>query len=235
MSDSQYSFSLTTFSPSGKLVQIEYALNAVAAGATSLGIKATNGVVIATEKKLPSTLIDEESLKKIQLITPNTGMVYSGMGPDSRVLVRKSRKSAQTYVRQYEEVMPVSQLVRETAAVMQEFTQSGGVRPFGVSLLVAGYDFQGPQLYQVDPSGSYFAWKASAIGKNMTNAKTFLEKRYSEDMELEDAVHTAILTLKEGFEGQISGNNIEIGVVSQDQIFRVLTVAEVDDYLAEVE
>jgi 20S proteasome subunit alpha 2 len=82
------------------------------------------------------------------------------------------------------------------------------VRPFGVSLLVAGYDDAGPQLYQVDPSGSYFAWKASAIGKNMTNAKTFLEKRFSDDMELEDAVHTAILTLKEGFEGQISGQNI---------------------------
>eukprot|EP00850_Spirogloea_muscicola_P004592 SM000019S05136 [mRNA] locus=s19:1111489:1114400:- [translate_table: standard] len=247
MAESPYSFSLTTFSPSGKLVQIEYAINAVASGATSLGIKATNGVVIATEKKLPSTLIDEESVKKIQLLTPNTGVVYSGMGPDSRVLVRQSRKSAQAYYRLYEEVIPVSQLVRETATVMQEFTQSGGVRPFGVSLLVAGYDTKGPQLYQasgqstqraidqVDPSGSYFAWKASAIGKNMVNAKTFLEKRYTEDMELEDAVHTAILTLKEGFEGQISGSNIEIGIVGNDHKFRVLTPSEVDDYLAEVE
>jgi len=78
------------------------------------------------------------------------------------------------------------------------------VRPFGVSLMMAGYDENGPQLYQVDPSGSYFAWKASAIGKNMVNAKAFLEKRYSEDMELEDAIHTALLTLKEGFEGGCS-------------------------------
>ena len=107
------------------------------------------------------------------------------------------------------------------------------MRPFGVSLLVAGFDDAGPQLYQVDPSGSYFAWKASAIGKNMTNAKTFLEKRYSDDMELEDAVHTAILTLKEGFEGQISGQNIEIGVVGADRAFRVLTPSEVADYLSE--
>merc|ERR1712183_803957 len=118
---------------------------------------------------------------------------------------------------------------------MQEFTQQGGVRPFGESLLVAGYDEMGPQLYQVDPSGSYFAWKASAIGKNMVNAKTFLEKRYSDDMELEDAIHTAILTLKEGFEGQISSKNIEIGIISTDKKFRVLTPAEIDDYLAEVE
>ncbi|KAK3281621.1 Protein phosphatase PP2A regulatory subunit B, variant 2 [Cymbomonas tetramitiformis] len=210
MGDSAYSFSLTTFSPSGKLLQIEYALTAVASGATSLGIKATNGVVIATEKKLPSILVDEESVKKTSLVTPNTGVAYSGMGPDSRVLVRKARKLAQTYYRMYKEQIPVSQLVRETATVMQESTQQGGVRPFGVSLLVAGYDELGPQLYQVDPSGSYFAWKASAIGKNMVNAKTFLEKRYNEEMELEDAIHTALLTLKEGFEGQISGNNIEI-------------------------
>eukprot|EP00246_Nothoceros_aenigmaticus_P012276 TRINITY_DN3739_c0_g1_i3.p1 TRINITY_DN3739_c0_g1~~TRINITY_DN3739_c0_g1_i3.p1 ORF type:complete len:236 (-),score=44.19 TRINITY_DN3739_c0_g1_i3:365-1072(-) len=235
MGDRQYSFSLTTFSPQGKLVQIEYALMAVGAGQTSLGIRATNGVVIATEKKLPPILVDETSVQKIQSITPNIGVAYSGMGPDSRVLVRKSRKQAISYKRLYKEEIPVSQLVRETATVMQEFTQSGGVRPFGVSLLVAGYDDDGPQLYQVDPSGSYFPWKASAIGKNASNAKTFLEKRYTDDIELEDAVHTAILTLKEGFEGQISGKNIEIGVVGADRKFRVLTPAEVDDYLAEVE
>ncbi|CAN1281957.1 Pentatricopeptide repeat-containing protein At2g35130 [Linum perenne] len=221
MGDSQYSFSLTTFSPSGKLVQIEHALTAVGSGQTSLGIKAANGVVIATEKKLPSILVDEASVQKIQCLTPNIGVVYSGMGPDFRVLVRKSRKQAEQYHKLYKEPIPVTQLVRETAAVMQEFTQSGGVRPFGVSLLVAGFDDKGPQLYQVDPSGSYFSWKASAMGKNVSNAKTFLEKRYTEDMELDDAVHTAILTLKEGFEGQISGKNIEIGIIGADKKFRL--------------
>lgn len=119
----QYSFSLTTFSPSGKLVQIEYALNAVAAGATSLGISATDGVVIATEKKLPSILVDESTVQKICMLTPNIGVVYSGMGPDYRVLVRKARKTAQAYHRLYNEHIPVAQLVRETAAVMQEFTR----------------------------------------------------------------------------------------------------------------
>ena len=91
----QYSFSLTTFSPSGKLVQIEYALTAVAGGATSLGIKATNGVVLATEKKLRSTLVDETTVRKISMLTPNIGVAYSGMGPDSRLLVRRARKQAQ--------------------------------------------------------------------------------------------------------------------------------------------
>eukprot|EP00216_Chloropicon_sp_CCMP2111_P005310 CAMPEP_0198237912 /NCGR_PEP_ID=MMETSP1446-20131203/3667_1 /TAXON_ID=1461542 ORGANISM="Unidentified sp, Strain CCMP2111" /NCGR_SAMPLE_ID=MMETSP1446 /ASSEMBLY_ACC=CAM_ASM_001112 /LENGTH=235 /DNA_ID=CAMNT_0043920191 /DNA_START=15 /DNA_END=722 /DNA_ORIENTATION=- len=235
MAESAYSFSLTTFSPSGKLVQIEHALNAVNQGATSLGIKAKNGVVIATEKKLPSILVDQDSVKKIVQITPEVGVIYSGMGPDSRILVRKARKQAQLYYQTYNEKIPVAQLVREVATVMQEFTQSGGVRPFGVSLLIAGYDSHGPQLYQADPSGTYFAWKASAIGKNMVNAKSFLEKRYSDDMELEDAVHAALLTLKEGFEGRLNENNIEIGIVGKDHEFKSLTPLEIKDYLEEVE
>eukprot|EP01106_Pelomyxa_sp_JSP_P003425 TRINITY_DN1519_c0_g1_i2.p1 TRINITY_DN1519_c0_g1~~TRINITY_DN1519_c0_g1_i2.p1 ORF type:complete len:140 (-),score=43.39 TRINITY_DN1519_c0_g1_i2:69-488(-) len=135
---------------------------------------------------------------------------------------------------------------------MQEFTQSGGVRPFGVSLLIAGYDHSGPQLYQVDPSGSFWGWKASAIGKNMPNAKTFLEKRYHEDMELEDAIHTALLTLKEGFEGQMTHHTVEVGIATRAApsaaatapptslsgaaaappvTFRVLTPAQTKDYL----
>ena len=222
-------------SPNGKLIQIEYALQAVAAGATSLGIRASNGVLIATEKKVPTVLVDESTVSKIAMVTPHTGVVYSGMGPDARVLVRKSRKVAQAYYQLYKEHIPVSQLVREIAGVMQEFTQRGGVRPMGVSLLVAGYDAQGPQLYQVDPSGSYFAWKASAVGKHMVNAKTFLEKRYNDDLELEDAVHTALLTLKEGFEGAMDHTNIELGIVGADKVFKVLTPDEIKDYLGEVE
>jgi len=228
-------FSLTTFSPSGKLVQIEYALNAVNAGKTSLGIKGSNGVVLASEKKVPSPLVDAATVEKTAMLTANVGITYSGMGPDFRVLVNKGRKAGQKYWLEYHDPIPVALLARELATVMQEFTQSGGVRPFGVSLLVAGFDDDGPQLYQVDPSGSYWAWKASAIGKNSTNAKTFLEKRYNKDMELEDAINTAILTLKEGFEGAITEENIEIAVIGTDKKFRVLSEQEVRDYVKEVE
>jgi len=235
MADSEYSFSLTTFAPSGKLLQIDYALNRVAEGKPALGIKAKNGVVLATEKRVPSPLVDETTLKKIEIVSDNVGMVYSGMTPDYRVLVKRGRKAAQQYFTTYREPIPMSQIVREQATVMQEFTQSGGVRPFGISLMMAGYDDNGPQLFQVDPSGSYFGWKASAIGKNHVNAKSFLEKRYSEDIELEDAIHTAILTLKEGFEEAITADNIEIGIIGTDRKFRVLTPAEVQDYLGEVE
>lgn len=275
----RYSFSLTTFSPSGKLVQIEYALNAVNQGVTSLGIKATNGIVLATEKKSSSPLIDPPSLSKVSLITPNIGMVYSGMGPDYRVLVDKARKVSHTgYKRIYNEYPPTRILVQDVARVMQEATQSGGVRPYGVSLLIAGWDDGiepdvedvnktdvhvdpekktpsgktggilkgGPSLYQVDPSGSYFPWKATAIGKSATSAKTFLEKRYTDGLELEDAVHIALLTLKETIEGEMNGETVEIGIVgppadhllgfegvegAKGPRFRKLSPGEIEDYL----
>ena len=147
--------------------------------------------------------------------------------------VRKARKSAQSYYLQYAEAQPVSQLVKQTASVMQEYTQSGGVRPFGISLLVAGTEGDGtPRLYQVDPSGAYFGWKATAIGKNYVNAKNFLEKRYQDDMELEDAIHTALLTLREGFEGEMNSHNIDVGVVRNGK-FVLLTPAQIQDYLDE--
>lgn len=168
------------------------------------------------------------------------------MGPDYRILVDKARKVSHTnYKRIYNEYPPTRILVQDVARVMQEATQSGGVRPYGVSLLIAGWDDGvepsaevekeaggeleteaekkkasgktggilkgGPSLYQVDPSGSYFPWKATAIGKSATSAKTFLEKRYKDDLELEDAVHIALLTLKETIEGEMNGETVEIG------------------------
>ncbi|XP_028409166.1 proteasome subunit alpha type-2-like [Dendronephthya gigantea] len=229
----RYSFSLTTFSPSGKLVQIEYALAAVAAGGPSVGIKATNGVVLAAEKKQKSILYDDSTIHKIEMITKNAGLVYSGMGPDCRLLVKRARKIALQYFLIYHEQIPTSQLVHRIASVMQEYTQSGGVRPFGVSLLIAGWDEDRPYLFQCDPSGAYFAWKATAMGKNHLNGRTFLEKRYNDELELEDAIHTAILTLKESFEGQMNEENIEVGICTASG-FRRLPPAEVKDYLASV-
>jgi 20S proteasome subunit alpha 2 len=174
--------------------------------------------------------VDESSIEKIAHASANIGMTYAGMGPDFRVLTMKGRKEVQSYWLQYKDQMPVSQFVKSVASVAQEYTQSGGVRPFGVSLLVAGYDDQGPQLYQVDPSGSYWTWKAAAIGAKAKNARSFLEKRYDAEMEIEDAIHTALLTLKEDFEGAITPDNVEIGVIRSDRQFKILTPTETGYY-----
>jgi len=230
----RYSFSLTTFSPTGKLVQIEYALNAVSSSPTAIGIRAKDGVVIATEKKLPP-LTDITSFEKIVMLTDNIGVTYAGMGTDFRVLVRKGRKKAQEYFRFYKEKIPVSVMVRELANIMQEFTQSGGVRPFGVSLLVAGVDDDnGPQLFQVDPSGSFFAWKAAAIGSGMLAAEDFLKKRYTDDIPIDDAIHRAIRILKEGFQGEMTKENVEIGLIRPGGKFEILSIEKINDFLEEL-
>lgn len=236
MGDSAYSFSLTTFSPTGKLVQIEHALNAMKKGVTSIGIKASNGVVLATSKKL-SPLVDSENVHKIHKVTNGIGVVYAGMGPDYRVLLSRARKRAQVYYRKYQDDIPCLQLTRQTAQVMQEFTQQGGVRPFGVSLLIAGYDEDGPQLYQADPSGAYFQWKATAIGSGFVNAKTFLEKRFSDsnDQTVEDAIDEAIRCIRSDFRGEMTEHNIEIGIVEKDEnnqtVFRLLPPEDVRTYM----
>ena len=177
-----------------------------------------------------------------QLSTLSPFVVFT---PSHRTLqlrtVKRARKASQAYTRTYGQDEPVSQLVKSTAGVMQEYTQRGGVRPFGVSLLIAGLDTsphatgkeQVPALYQVDPSGAYFAWKATAIGKNYVSAKNILEKRWTSDMELEDAIHTALLTLREGFEGEMTANNIEVGIVRKGGKFEVLTPSQIQDYLDE--
>mgnify|MGYP002841734017 CR=1 FL=1 len=113
MGDSM-NFSLTTFDKSGKLNQIEYALNRVQQGKMALGIKATNGVVIATDKKVSTSLFDGDDFTKMQTITPSCGFVYAGMGPDFRLLVSNARKNAQKYFLTYRELQPVNQIPKRT-------------------------------------------------------------------------------------------------------------------------
>lgn len=296
----EHSFSLTTFSPTGKLVQIEHALAAVhQQGRPALAVKSSTGVVLATEKKLGSSLIDGSSLSKVVEIDSHVMCVYAGMPGDFRSVLANARKQAAQYRLTYGEPVPILILVKSLANLMQEFTQSGGVRPFGCSLLVAGVDdcpldtnanntsinttdntnnaktsatdtrdgktvggtsggatsgngkgdgdncmsdgYQAkaklvPHLFQVDPSGAYFAWKATAIGKEMATAKTVLERRYQPSMSQDDAIHTAILTLKEVLEDTLTESNVEIGIVStHDGKARTLKAQEIKDYLAETD
>jgi 20S proteasome subunit alpha 2 len=187
-----------------------------------------------SEKRSPSPLVHKQTIEKVAQVCPTVGVVYAGMGPDARILTMKARKAAQSYKRTYGQYPGTLTMVKELASMMQASTQSGGVRPFGVSLLVVGVEpaSQAVQLYQVDPSGAYWPWRASAIGRSMTNAKSFLEKRYVDDLELEDAVHLALLALKESFEGSLSSKTVEVGLVSSSTgSFKKLTPAEIDDYL----
>ena len=225
-------FSLTTFNSKGKLKQIENALKAVSNGETTVGIKYKDGVVLAVEKNIKSPLIDENSVRKIQQIAEHVGATYAGLSGDFRVLLQSARKQSMKHVLTYEEPILIGSLARETAKIFQEFTQSGGVRPFGICLLLAGIDSDGPQLFQLDPSGVYHEWKATSVGKNGPNAKIFLEKRYKEDLDRDDAIHMALMALKEGFEGSLNNRNIEIGYIDvADNKFKNLSQTEVGHIL----
>ena len=226
-------FSLTTFTSGGKLGQIEYALKAVSLGGQCVGVKAKNGAVIACESKPSSPLVERSTNLKVQKINENVGIVYSGVITDFHVLLKSLRKESMKYHLRLGVEMPTREVVKKAASIMQEFTQSGGVRPFGVSLLIIGWE-DTPTLWQVDPSGTFWAWKATALGKRSDGSRTFLERRYNEDLSVDDAIHTAISTLKEGFDGQLTAELIEIGVVDEKRKFRILTTAEIQDFLTEV-
>ena len=133
-------YSLTTFGSSGELTQVRHALTAVGNGDTCLGIRAKNGCVIACEKKLISPLVDEKSIHKIEPLSEYMGVTYSGIGPDFFSILRKARKDVQVYHSKYQDRITPFMLCKQTAELLQEYTQSGGVRPFGIGMIVAGYD-----------------------------------------------------------------------------------------------
>lgn len=227
-------FSLTTFSSGGKLGQIEYALKAVSLGGQCVGVKAKNGAVIACESKPPSPLAERQTNLKVQAINPNVGAVYSGVITDYRVLLKSLRKQAMKYKLRLGVEMPTREVVKCAAGIMQEYTQSGGVRPFGVSLLIIGWE-DIPTLWQVDPSGTFWAWKATALGKRSDGSRTFLERSFVDTFSIGDAIHCAVSTLREGFDGQLTADLLEIGIVDEKREFRTLSTQEINDILTEVQ
>lgn len=238
MSETAYSFSLTTFSPQGRLVQLDHAFAAVGKGALTLGVAAKDGVVIISERKIPSILVEDDTLTRIVQSSPSTGMLYSGIGPDFRVLYKDARKFTENYRLTYGEYPRTIQVVKHVASIMQDYTQSGGVRPFGCSLLISGRDVDGtPSLYQVDPSGVYYEWQATSLGRNSAAAKNYLEKRYIENCTLSDAIHTALLTMSQAFDGSMNEENIQVGVVGGEygDNFQILKKDQIKALLKELE
>ena len=135
-------YSLTTFGKSGELTQVRYALTAVGNGDTCLGIKAKNGCVIACEKKISSPLVDETTIHKVEALSDYMGVTYAGIGPDFQAVLLKARKDVQVYHSKYRDHITPFMLSKQVAELFQEYTQSGGVRPFGIGMIFAGYDEQ---------------------------------------------------------------------------------------------
>jgi len=194
---SRYDGRTTIFSPEGRLYQVEYAMEAILQAGSAVGILAKDGIVLAAEKRNTSKLLDiRKATEKMYKIDEHLACAVAGITSDANILINYARLEAQRYVYQYGEPIPIEQLLTRVCDLKQGYTQFGGLRPFGVSFLFAGWDEHfGFQLYRSDPSGNYGGWKAIAIGGNNQNAQSTLKSDYNEDIVLADALKLAVKVL----------------------------------------
>lgn len=228
-----YDRAITVFSPDGRLFQVQYAREAVKRGATAVGIKCKDGVVLAVEKRVTSRLIEPESYEKIFQIDEHIAAASSGIIADARILVDRARLEAQIYRLTYGEPVHLAVLVKKICDLKQMHTQYGGVRPFGAALLMAGVN-EKPQLFETDPSGAYFEWKAVAIGSGRNTAMAIFEEKYADDMTLEDAIKLAMLALAKTME-EPKAEYVEVAVIDvKGKKFRKLSQEELENYFADI-
>jgi len=216
-------YGVNTFSPEGRLFQVEYALEAIKLGSTAIGIQTQEGVLLAVEKRVESKLMISSSMPKVFEIEKHVGAVYSGLQADGRTLVDFARVQAQNYWFTYDEPIPVKSLTRTVADHMMSFAGTDDdddedhkkmSRPFGVAILLAGVDENGPSLYVIDPSGTIVKYLAVAVGAGGESATTVLQGRYAKSMSLREAEDLAAEILKQVMEAKVGIDNIEFALVS---------------------
>jgi proteasome alpha subunit len=218
------------FSPDGRLFQVDYAREAVRRGATSIGIVAENGVVLVAHKNVTEPLAVPSTVQKIFRVDSFIGTTYSGLVPDGLHIVSQMRNKTQTHRMIYNETESVETTAREIAEEMQMATQYGGIRPYAVSLLVAGFD-KTPKLFEIDPGASYLGYKADAIGSGKKIAEEMLVKAYKDNMNIEDAIQLGVNIIKKINEGKLSENNVDIATIRKDVGFELFLTEKVAKYL----
>ncbi|KAJ3076677.1 hypothetical protein HDU98_001139 [Podochytrium sp. JEL0797] len=171
-----YDLSASTYSPDGRIFQVEYALKAVDNSGTALGIRCKDGVVLAVEKLVSSKLLVPGSNKRIGTADKHIGIATAGLLADTRHLVKRTREEAQQYRDFYKSAVPGKVIADRVAGYVQAYTLYSSVRPFGVSTIIATMDKTGPGLYVVEPSGVHHGYFGCAVGKGRSVAKTELEK-----------------------------------------------------------
>jgi proteasome alpha subunit len=235
-----YDYLITVFSPEGRLLQVEYALEAVRQGSTIIGLSCAEGVVIGAEERTESRLLDPNFSQKIYEIDEHVGAAVVGMSSDARRLVNEARLYAQSNRLMYDELIDVKIVTKRIGDIMQLYTQHAGARPFGVSIIFGGVDRAGPRVLMTDPGGSCSAYKAVAIGIGGEAAEKLLNEEYREDLKIDEAAGLAVKCLVEGFEkrredrGEDSQEKVAVRMATipcETRRFRMLTAEEVESYI----
>lgn len=230
----RYDSRTTTFSPEGRLFQVEYAMEAISQAGAAVGMKTRSGVTIAAERRILSKLLESSEKEKTYYINEHIAVAVAGISSDANILVNYARVVAQRHLFTYGEPIPVEQLVQAVCDQKQGYTQFGGLRPYGVSFLIGGWDKEfGFQLYQSDPAGNYTAWKATAIGNNAQSAHALLKSEYVETLKCEEGRELILKILRKSMDKtQLMPENIEMleinkDLYSQNVIIRMLTRDEI--------
>ncbi|UPW00786.1 archaeal proteasome endopeptidase complex subunit alpha [Halorussus gelatinilyticus] len=226
-----YDRGTSIFSPDGRLYQVEYAREAVERGSASVGVTTADGVVLAARRRVRSSLMDPESVEKLHQVADHLGVASAGNAADARQLVEFARRTAQRDRLSYDEPMGVEPLAKAVADHVQEYTQSGGARPFGTALLVGGVteDASGdprPTLYETDPSGTPSAWDAAAVGRDSAEIREFLEAEYRSDGDLDAGVDLALEALAAPDDRSFSPADVAVATVTGDAGYRGLSADE---------
>lgn len=231
----RYDSRTTIFSPEGRLYQVEYAMEAIGHAGTCLGIVASDGIVLAAEKRNTNKLLDELSYsEKIYRLHEDMACSVAGITSDANVLTNQLRLFSQRHLLHYGEPIPCEQLVASLCDIKQAYTQFGGKRPFGVSILYIGWDkHHGFQLYQSDPSGNYGGWKATCIGNNSAAAVSMLKQEYKEgETNLQQALDLSIKILSKTLDtNKLTADKVEIAVLTRvDNVtrIRILKIEELE-------
>eukprot|EP00912_Choanoflagellata_sp_UC4_P001036 UC4_evm4s639 len=231
-----YDRAITLFSPDGNLFQVQYAEEAVQKGSAAIAVRGADTVVVGVERRSIAKLQDERTVRKICVVDDHISMTFAGLTADARVLVDRAQLECQSHRLTVEDPPTVEYIAGHIAGIQQKFTQSGGRRPFGVSVLLVGFDDDGtPRLYQTSPAGTHTAWKANAIGHNSKTVREYLEKTYKEeDVATENG--TIKLAIKALLEVVQSGSkSMEIAVLKHKEKMRILDSETIDELVKVVE
>lgn len=233
----RYDSRTTIFSPEGRLYQVEYALEAINHASIAIGILTNDGIVIIAERKSTSKLLDQDSInEKIYKLNENSICAVAGMTADANILINQIRLENQNYLKIYNNEIPIGSMVKNVCDLKQGYTQHGGLRPFGVSFLYAGYDDRlGFQLYSSNPSGNYSGWLATSIGGNNSNAQTILKQEYKDNLDLNAGLKLAFDVLSKTTDSaKLTSEKLEVATIKlidnkvKQQIY---SNAQIDDIL----